>query len=87
MLVVTLARAITYHFLLTIIVVFYPLIAYTVIYGTLHLYARQYYVVLIDDCTRFSWFFPLKHKYDFFDTFVNFQRYIETQFSSKIKSF
>ena len=26
----------------------------------------RYYVVLIDDCTRFSWFFPLKHKYDFF---------------------
>jgi len=33
----------------------------------------QYYAVLIDDYTRFSWFFPLKHKSDFFDTFVNFQ--------------
>ena len=32
-------------------------------------------------------FFPLKHKSNFFDTFVNFQRYIETQSSSKIKAF
>jgi len=31
--------------------------------------------------------FPLKHKSDFFDTFVNLQHYIETQFSAKIKSF
>ena len=47
----------------------------------------RYYAVFIDDCTRFSWFFPLKHKSDFFDTFINFQHYIETQFSSKINSF
>jgi len=47
----------------------------------------RYYAVFVDDCTRFSWFFPLKHKSDFFDTFINFQQYIETQFSSKIKSF
>ena len=26
----------------------------------------RYYAVFIDDCTRFSWFFPLKHKSDFF---------------------
>jgi len=47
----------------------------------------RYYAVLIDDCTRFSWFFPLKHKSNFFDTFINFQYYIKTQFSFKIKSF
>jgi len=34
----------------------------------------RYYAVFVDDCTRFSWFFPLKHKSDFFDTFVNFQQ-------------
>ena len=47
----------------------------------------RYYAIFIDDCTRFSWMFPLKQKSDFFDTFVNLQRYIETQFSAKIKSF
>ena len=26
----------------------------------------RYYAVFIDDCTRFSWIFPLKQKYDFF---------------------
>ena len=46
-----------------------------------------YYAMFIDDCTRFSCFFPLKHKSNFVDTFINFQHYIETQFSSKIKSF
>jgi len=47
----------------------------------------RYYTVFVNDCTRFSWFFPSKHKSDFFDTFVNFQQYIETQFSSKITQF
>jgi hypothetical protein len=47
----------------------------------------RYYAIFIYDCTRFSWMFPLKHKSDFFDTFVNLQHYIETQFSAKIKSF
>jgi len=42
----------------------------------------RYYTIFIDDCTRFSWIFPLKHKFDFFDTFVNLQHYIETQFST-----
>ena len=47
----------------------------------------RYYAVFIDDCTKFSWIFPLKQKSDFFYTFIHLQRYIETQFSSKIKSF
>ncbi|RVX23684.1 Retrovirus-related Pol polyprotein from transposon RE1 [Vitis vinifera] len=47
----------------------------------------RYYAVFIDDCTRFSWIFPLKHKSDLFDNFINLQRFIETQFSAKIKSF
>ena len=46
-----------------------------------------YYAIFIVDCTRFSRMFPLKHKSDFFDTFVNLQCYIETHFSAKIKSF
>lgn len=46
-----------------------------------------YYALFIDACTQFCWIFPLKHKYDFFDTFINLQRFIELQFSTKIKSF
>jgi hypothetical protein len=30
------------------------------------------YVIFIDDCIRFSWMFPLKHKSDLFDTFFLF---------------
>jgi hypothetical protein len=44
------------------------------------------YVVFIDDCTRFSWMFPLKHKFDFFDTFVNYDIILRLN-SQQIKFF
>lgn len=40
-----------------------------------------------DDCTRFTWFYPLKNKSDFFEIFVKFQKLVENQFSMKIKVF
>ena len=47
----------------------------------------QYYVIFIDDHSRFTWFYPLKHKTDFYSTFLNFQSLVENQFSTKIKVF
>ena len=47
----------------------------------------KFYVIFIDDHSRFTWFYPLKHKSDFFKTFLSFQRMVENQFNSKIKIF
>ena len=47
----------------------------------------RYYVIFIDDFTRFTWFYPLKRKSDFFTTFLSFQRLVENQFDCKIKIF
>lgn len=46
-----------------------------------------YYVVLIDDFSQYYWLYHLKRKFDFFDTFITFQRFVENQFKRKIKSF
>jgi len=48
---------------------------------------HKYYCVLIDEFSRFSWFYPLKLKSDFFDIFVHFHKYVQTQFDIQIKSF
>jgi len=48
---------------------------------------QKYYCVLIDEFSRFSWFYPLKLKSDFFDIFVHFHKYVQTQFDIQIKSF
>jgi hypothetical protein len=47
----------------------------------------KYYVIFIVDHSRFTWFYPLKRKSEFFQTFLSFQRMVENQFNSKIKNF
>lgn len=47
----------------------------------------KYYVLFIDDCTRFIWSFPLLQKSNFFSVFIKSERMIENQFSTKIKIF
>ena len=47
----------------------------------------RYYIIFIDDHSRFTWFYPLKHKTNFYQTFLNFQSLFENQFSTKIKIF
>ena len=39
----------------------------------------RYYVVFIDQYSRFTWFYPLKLKSDFFSTFFTFQKLVENQ--------
>ena len=47
----------------------------------------KYYVIFVDDCTRYTWLFPLKHKSDFYECFLKFQKLVENQFERKIKIF
>ncbi|TQD84801.1 hypothetical protein C1H46_029649 [Malus baccata] len=46
----------------------------------------QYYLLLVDDYTRYSWFFPLRRKSEVFSTFVNFKNYVEKCVGNKIKT-
>ena len=54
------------------------------IFSMLHF---KYYVIFVDDCTRYTWLFPLKHKSDFYECFLKFQKLVENQFERKIKIF
>lgn len=47
----------------------------------------RFYVIIIDNWSRFCWFFLLKCKSDFYPTFLKFQKLVETQFDCKIKTF
>jgi histone deacetylase 1/2 len=46
-----------------------------------------YYISFLDDAAKFLWLFPLKLKYDTYQTFLSFQTAVECQFDSKIKDF
>jgi hypothetical protein len=45
----------------------------------------RYYVIFIDDFSRFTWFYPLYNKSEVFDQFVKFKLLVENQFSTTIK--
>jgi hypothetical protein len=45
----------------------------------------KYYVIFIDDYSRFSWLYPLKTKADVFISFMKFKALMENLFSSTIK--
>jgi hypothetical protein len=47
----------------------------------------QYYVIFIDDYSRFSWMYPLHQKSDVFNYFVQFKNLVENLFSCTIKQF
>lgn len=46
-----------------------------------------YYVVILDDFSRFNWFYPLRFKSDFYGIFLLFQSHVENQFNKKIEVF
>ena len=46
-----------------------------------------YYVVFIDDHTRYTWLYPLRRKSDFFECFLKFQNLVENQLERQIKIF
>lgn len=47
----------------------------------------HYYVIFIDNFSRFSWLYPLKNKSDFLSTFVKFKAMIEKLLSTTILTF
>lgn len=47
----------------------------------------RYYVVFIDNFSRYSWLYPMHHKSDVFNCFVNFKCLVENLFSRHIKQF
>jgi hypothetical protein len=47
----------------------------------------KFYVLFIDDFSRFTWLFPTKNKSDVFGMFVKFKCLVENLFTLKIKQF
>ena len=47
----------------------------------------QYFVIFIDDYSRYSWIFPMKSHFDLLPIYSNFTKMAETQFSKHIKIF
>ncbi|PKU75744.1 Retrovirus-related Pol polyprotein from transposon TNT 1-94 [Dendrobium catenatum] len=46
----------------------------------------KFFVIFIDDCSRYTWLFPIIHKSDVFGIFKNFITLIENQTKYKIKA-
>jgi histone deacetylase 1/2 len=47
----------------------------------------KYYILFVDDFSRYSWIFPMQYKHEVFDIFLKFKLHVENLFSSKIKMF
>ena len=47
----------------------------------------KYYILFVDDYSRYSWLYPLKYKFDALKVFIQFQKFIENLFQTKIVYF
>lgn len=47
----------------------------------------RYYAIFVDDFSRFTWFYPLKAKSDYFVVLNSYLNFVQTQFSCKVKTF
>ena len=47
----------------------------------------RYFVVFVDDYSRYSWIFHMKHRSELLHVYSNFAKIVETQFSKHIKNF
>jgi hypothetical protein len=47
---------------------------------------HRYYVIFVDDFTRFTWFFPLKHKSQVLSSFKHFKNTMENHLGTSIKT-
>ena len=46
----------------------------------------KYYIVFVDTCTRYTWLYPLKQKYDVLAIFKTLHTFAELQYQSKLKA-
>jgi hypothetical protein len=46
----------------------------------------KYYLVILDDCTHYSWTFPMRQKSDTLPTLSQFFTFVSTQFGCTIRS-
>jgi len=46
----------------------------------------KYYVLFVDDYSRFSWIYPLQNKSDTYSAFIQFKALVENQFSTTINN-
>ncbi|KAM0957731.1 hypothetical protein ACFX2A_026350 [Malus domestica] len=76
------------HFLLFLVTQANLLSYCTLMYGALisSVNGYQYYLLLVYDFTKYSWFFPLKYKYEVFSTFVHFKSVVENMLRFKVIS-
>ena len=47
----------------------------------------RYFVIFIDDYSRYSWIFPMKSRSEILPIYNNFAKMVETQFSKRVKTF
>ena len=47
----------------------------------------RYFVIFVDDYSRYSWIFNMKHRSELLQVYSNFAKMVETQFSKRIKMF
>lgn len=47
----------------------------------------RFYAILVVDCIRFSWLYPLHNKAEFYQIFTYFKKLVENQFNTRIKDF
>ena len=47
----------------------------------------RYFVVFVDDYSRYNWIFNMKHRSELLQVYSNFAKMVETQFSKRIKIF
>ena len=47
----------------------------------------RYFVVFVDDYSRYSWIFNMKYRSKLLQVYSNFAKMVETQFSKRIKIF
>ena len=47
----------------------------------------RYFVIFVDDYSRYSWIFNVKYRSELLQVYSNFAKMVETQFSKRIKIF
>jgi hypothetical protein len=77
------------HFSLSSTRVNHPLeLIYTDVWGPAPMFStngNKFYVSFLDAYSRYTWLFPISHKSDVCSIFLQFQKYVERFFNSKIK--